>query len=249
VGSLHSPWSRFAVFAFAAVLLSGCGGPRTPNLAASGPSSSGSKSTATSCDLLTKMSTEESLVNNADLASIHDHLPKLVALADRLVRQAPSTLRADATVMADQVHEALKLMSVPGFDPAHEGFPQTPKSLTSADLIRSWADSNCKAPIDRNANKANELVVCLAAGSGSDAVQLLLARTSTPSPTGNGDDLLPGIAGVSAGEDAISVNLDPFITPDQEAHLKEVLGSAPVVAIRESVANGNVESPSHDDCR
>ena len=76
-------------------------------------------------------------------------------------------------------------------------------------------------------------MLCLPANAEADDVQALVARASTPSDTGRGNDLLEGIQSVSAQLRGVAVTLSPLVSPEQKAEIVAILGAPPVIDVIE----------------
>lgn len=80
--------------------------------------------------------------------------------------------------------------------------------------------------------EASVLLVCLGPDASSADVQTLLSeRTSVPSDTGVGTDLVEGIIAVAVRTHGIVVELDPLITADRRDELIAMLEEEPVVSV------------------
>lgn len=80
--------------------------------------------------------------------------------------------------------------------------------------------------------EAAVLLVCLGPDASSADVQTLLSeRTSVPSDTGVGTDLVVGIIAVAVRTHGIVVELDPLITADRRDELIAMLEAEPVVSV------------------
>ena len=189
------------------------------------------------CNMLTKIAAAESRIDQRDLASMRARVPSLAEMSAALAETAPKAIRSEAQVLSDSIQlwrstvEKLDLVLTPNT----LYLWTTADSQAAGEKIRQWSLSNCAEPIDRETLRPGTLMVCLRADATTKEVQAVLSRTSTPSKTGKGYDLLDGITGVAAQPRAVSVELDPFITPARKAQLRTLLGAPPVAVVRENV--------------
>jgi len=226
-----------AVASAAVVLLlaSSCGGETSePESAATTGEASGDDEVA-ACDLLTDLVALESHTDFEDLDAMRRTAPATSALLTELLEVAPDEIGEDVAVLEDAVAHWRRTIEDPTFelDPDTFYIWQTGPSQEAGQQLRAWADETCAAGIDAEALLPVTLLVCLPAGSSSDDVQALFARTSTPSETGRGEDLLEGIQGVGARQQGVAVELDHLITPERKAELIDILGAPPVVEVVE----------------
>ncbi|MGQ0832147.1 MAG: hypothetical protein ACT4OV_10755 [Microthrixaceae bacterium] len=220
------------------LLTSSCGGETSePEPAATTSEASGDDEVA-ACDLLTDLVALESRTDFEDLDAMRGAAPATSALLTELLEVAPEEIGEDVVVLEGAVADWRRTIEDPTFelDPDTFYIWQTGPSQEASQRLRAWADENCAAGIDAEALRPVTLLVCLPAGSTSDEVQALFARTSTPSETGRGEDLLEGIQGVGAEQQGIAVELDHLITPERKAELIEILRAPPVVEVVEDGA-------------
>lgn len=230
---------KLAVGSAAAMLLltSACGGDddRGADSASTSTEASAGDEVAV-CGVLTDLVALESRTDFEELASMREAAPATADLLADLTDVAPDEIIGDVAVLEDAVADWRRTIEDPAFelDPDTLYLWQTEPSQEAGLRLRSWADENCDARIDTDALLPVTLLLCLPSGSSPDDVQALFERTSVPSETGRGVDLLEGIQGVSARQQGIAVDLDHLITPERKAELLDILGMPPVVEVIEN---------------
>jgi hypothetical protein len=188
------------------------------------------------CNLLTKIAAADSRIDRRDLASMRAQVPALLEMSAALAEIAPKAIGTEAQVLRESTQLWRSAVEKPDLvlTPNISYLWATADAQAAGERIRQWSLSNCAEPIDREALKPGTFMVCLRADATAKDVLAVLGRTSIPSKTGKGNALLEGISGVAARPQGVWVELDPFITPAQKAHLRAVLSAPPVNVIREN---------------
>jgi len=189
------------------------------------------------CSALTKIAAADSRIDRRDLASMRAQVPPLAELTAAFAEIAPKAIRTEAQALSESTQLWRSTVEKPDLvlTPNISYLWATADSQAAGEKIRQWSLSNCVEPVDRETLKPGTFMVCLPADATAKDVQAVLGRTSTPSKTGKGYDLLEGITGVAARPRAVWVELDPFITPARKAQLRTILGAPPVEVVRENV--------------
>jgi hypothetical protein len=188
------------------------------------------------CNLLTKIVAADSRIDRRDLASMRAQVPALSEMSAELAEIAPKAIRTEAQALSENTQLWRSTVEKPDLvlTPNTTYLWATPDSQAAGEKIRQWSLGNCDEPVDRESLKPGVFMVCLRADATAKDVQSVLGRTSIPSKTGKGNELLEGIAGVAARPRAVWVELDPFITPARKAQLRALLGAPPVDVVREN---------------
>lgn len=189
------------------------------------------------CNLLTKIAAADSRIDRRDLASMRAQVPALSEMSVALAEIAPKAIRTEARVLSESAQLWRSTVEKPDLvlTPNILYLWATPDAQAAGGRIREWSLRNCAEPVDRETLKPGTFMVCLRADATSKDVQAVLSRTSMPSKTGKGNELLDGISGVAARPRAVWVELDPFITPSRKTQLRTLLGAPPVEVVRENV--------------
>jgi len=228
------------------LVVAACGGDadtsaRTQTESAS--SASLERSSDAACEVLTDLVAHESSTNFEDLEAMREAAPITAALLAGLAAAAPEEITADVDVLRDAVGDWQRTIENPEFllEPDTSYVWQTAQSQKASQALIAWADDNCPAGIDAEALQPVTLTLCLPASADADDVQALFARTSTPSDTGRGEDLLEGVQSVSAHVRGVEVTLSRLISPEQKAELVAILGAPPVVEVIEGQGHASCE--------
>lgn len=187
------------------------------------------------CELLTDLVALESRTNFEDLQAMREAAPIIAALLAGLAAAAPEEITADVHALRDAVGDWQRTIEDSEFvlDPDTFYVWQTARSQEASQALSAWADDNCPAGINAEALQPVTLMLCLPTNADADDVQAIIARTSTPSDTGTGEDLLEGLQSVSARLRGVEVTLSRLISPERKAELVAILGAPPVVELIE----------------
>jgi hypothetical protein len=198
------------------------------------PSTSDPPSARDACRVLAELTAVDATFRFDDAVQVRRDIAKSNELARRFVAEAPDEIRAEAVAQLRNLRRIRDVVADPAYSPSEaDGRSwQTATSLENAEAIATWGHDACPATAFRDVPTSERVAFCLRHGATSDEVSALMDRTSAPSPSGRGIDLLDGITSVANAGYGIWIEFDARTTEARRNELLATLGAPPVVDVR-----------------
>jgi hypothetical protein len=182
------------------------------------------------CDVLTdRLRAFGDLLVDENLDRARTAMERVAQYAAEFERLAPQELTGSAGLVAgyyaslrDNTQGATYKEYLAGFS---EGY--TDEVARASEQIEDWSRS-CSLDVYRLSPRAEEIAVCLAAGSSNDDVQRVAARVNVPTGDGAQTDLIDGVALFGDDRSGFKIKLSLAITPERRSEIINLLSAAPV---------------------
>jgi hypothetical protein len=182
------------------------------------------------CDVLTDRFTAfGSLLVDENLDAARTAIASVAQYTAEFERLAPKALSDEANAVATYYAALRDNNRGATFDEYVAGFSEgyTDEVARAGDRISEWSKS-CDLDVYRLSPHAEEIAVCLAAGTSDDDVQRVAKRVNVPTGDGAQTDLIDGVALFGEDRAGFKIKLSLAITAQRRAEIIELLSAAPV---------------------